>query len=341
MFGGMADHWNVPAYKFDPMGKYEERCPYSVDPYHSNEVRYRECDHIHAGRHSTELFAGTAIEFLSDRDAARPFFMYVALMAPHDPRTMPEKFRKMYDPESIRLPENFAAEHSVDTGALKIRDEMLAAFPRDPNEIRRHIAEYYAMISHLDDAFGRVVSALKSAGEFDNTIIVFAGDNGLAVGQHGLMGKQNLYDHSVRVPLIFAGPGIPQGQRSQALVYLLDIFPTLCDLTGIEAPASAEGISIAPGMSQPGAALRDLLYLAYGDSIRGMTDGKRKLIEYACGATQLFDLAADPLEMRDLASESDAELAELRGKLVRLAQEWDDEKHPTGRAFWAKRGELK
>ena len=82
---------------------------------------------------------------------------------------------------------------------------MLAAFPRDPAEIRRHIAEYYAMISHLDHAIGRLLTTLQERGELDNTIIVFSGDNGLAVGQHGLMGKQNLYVHSGRVPLAIHG----------------------------------------------------------------------------------------------------------------------------------------
>ena len=151
--------------------------------------------------------------------------MYVSLMAPHDPRTMPKEFLEMYDPEEIKLPENFLTEHPIDTGALRVRDELLAAFPREPNEIKRHIAEYYAMISHLDHAFGRLLTALQEQGKLDNTIIVFAGDNGLALGQHGLMGKQNLYDHSVRVPLIFAGPGIPEGEQRNSPVYLLDIFP--------------------------------------------------------------------------------------------------------------------
>ena len=82
---------------------------------------------------------------------------------------------------------------------------MLAAFPRAPAEIRRHIAEYYAMISHLDHAFGRLLTVLQERGELVNAIIVFSGDNGLAVGQHGLMGKQNLYVHSVWVPLAILG----------------------------------------------------------------------------------------------------------------------------------------
>lgn len=342
-FGGMGDHWNVPAYHFDPAGKYDAQCPYVADPSSSNTTELRGCDHIEAGKHSTDLFVDAAIQFIEEQDVTQPFFMYVSLMAPHDPRTMPERFLKTYDPEEIKLPENFAPEHAIDTGALKIRDELLAAFPRDPNEIKRHIAEYYAMISHLDDAFGRLVAALQGKGELDNTIIVFAGDNGLAVGQHGLMGKQNLYDHSVRVPLVFAGPGIPKGQHRDALVYLLDIFPTLCGVADIETLASIEGRNLLPCFRDPDTEVRGALYLAYVDSIRGVTDGRHKLIEYSCGSTQLFDLSCDPLEMHSIAHEnaSRATVSGMRRKLLELADEWDDEMHPTGKDFWSKRPDLK
>jgi arylsulfatase A-like enzyme len=257
-------------------------------------------------------------------------------MAPHDPRTMPEKFKAMYDPDTIELPPNFMPEHRIDTGALRIRDEKLAAFPRDPAEIRRHIAEYYGMISHLDDALGRVVAALARNGQLEKTIIVFTGDNGLAVGQHGLMGKQSLYEHSVRVPLIFAGPGVPVGEQRDALVYLLDIFPTLCDLTGMAIPPSVEGFSLVPCLRDSRHAVRDRLLLAYADSIRGVTDGDFKLIEYASGDTQLFDLARDPAEMHNLAGQAGFadKVSAMRAQLAGLATAWDDAAHPTGKAFY-------
>lgn len=334
-FSGMGDHWNVPAFHYDPQGRYDCKLPQITDPLNSSEVTYRHADHIPAGVHSTDLFADASIRFL-DRQKDAPFMLYLSLMAPHDPRSMPEKYRSMYDPDTMELPPNFLPAHPVDTGALRIRDEMLAAFPRDPSEIRRHIAEYFAMITHLDDAIGRVVAALKRNGQLENTIIVFAGDNGLAVGQHGLMGKQSLYEHSVRVPLVFAGPGIPAGERRDALVYLLDIFPTLCELTGNAIPSSVEGTSLVPCMRAADHTVRDTLLLAYAGTIRGVTDGDYKLIEYACGATQLFDLKRDPAEMQNLAAQpGQAErVAAMRAQLVSLAIDWDDAAHPTGKAFY-------
>jgi arylsulfatase A-like enzyme len=246
----------------------------------------------------------------------------------------------MYDPADIALPPNFMGGHPFDTGAIHIRDEELAAHPRSPEETREHIADYYGMISHLDDQLGRVLEALEQKGVLDNTLIVFAGDNGLAVGQHGLFGKQNCYEHSVRVPLIFAGPGVPAGVTTDAYAYLFDIFPTLCELTGIPVPASVEGRSLKGILEDPGQAVRDTLYFAYTDCQRAVKNRRYKLIEYAVPhrdrQTQLFDLADDPWELSNLAAAPGqaSTLASLRRELCRLRDEWDDIKHPMGEAFW-------
>ena len=338
-FGGMEDHWNVPACRFDPTGTYEVSTPHCVAMGRSNELRYRKCDHVTAGKHSSELFGDAVIDFLEGYDSEAPFFAYVSFMAPHDPRTMPRKYLGMYDPESVPLPPNFMGGHPFDNGELEVRDEVLAGFPRTPEEVRRHIAEYYAMITHLDAQMARVLAALERTGKAGNTIIVFAGDNGLAVGQHGLMGKQSNYDHSVRVPLIMAGPGVPRGERRDAFVYLLDIMPTLCELTGLPIPGSVEGRSLVPALRDPGQKVRDTLYFAYTDKHRAVRDRRFKLIEYVVGGrrtTQLFDLEADPWELHNLADDPahTVKLAELRSELVRWRDEWDDTESSWGKTFW-------
>src|SRR5690606_10210507 len=111
---------------------------------------------------SSELFAGAAIDFLKAYRSEKPFFLYVALTAPHDPRTPPDEFRALYDPERLSLPENFLAEHPFDNGELQIRDEKLAPWPRTPEVIRQHLADYYGMISHLDAQVGRILEALEA-----------------------------------------------------------------------------------------------------------------------------------------------------------------------------------
>jgi arylsulfatase A-like enzyme len=246
----------------------------------------------------------------------------------------------MYNSDEIKLPPNFLGGHPFPTGALNIRDEKLASFPRDPEETKRHIAEYYGMISHLDDRLGRVVEALKAKGEYENTIIVFAGDNGLALGQHGLFGKQNCYEPSVRVPLIFAGPGIPENKQTEAPAYLFDIFPTLCDLTGTSLPESVEGSSLIKAIEGDDN-VRDSLYFAYDEYQRAVKKDGFKLIEYVFEKkhvkTQLFDLHNDPWEMTDLADNTSySEMKrKLRAELLRLRDEWNDFSSEWGQKFWS------
>ncbi len=337
-FGGMEDHWNVPACDFDPSGEYDEYNPAVRNPFYSNETVQRQCDHITPGKHSSELFCDASIDFLRNHEGEAPFFMYLSFMAPHDPRTMPKQYLEMYDPEEIELPENFKPRHPFDNGELRVRDELLAPFPRAPEEIRRHIAEYYAMISHLDAEMGRVMEALEETGHAENTVIVFAGDNGLALGQHGLMGKQNLYDHSLRVPLILSGPGIPEDKRSDAHCYLLDIYPTLCELLDVAVPDSVEGQSLVPAMEE-GSRIRDTMFFAYKEYQRCVRDGRYKLIEYVVEGertTQLFDIQEDPWELHNLAHDpTHAEhLERLRQALFRWRDVLDDEADPMGEIFW-------
>ena len=125
----------------------------------------------------------------------------------------PKEFTDLYPPERIRIPENFMPAHPFNNGEMFVRDENLAPFPRTPEIVQDHISAYYAMITHLDAQVGRVLDALEKTGRTEDTVVIFTGDNGLAVGQHGLLGKQNLYEHSVRVPLIICGPEIPEDMK--------------------------------------------------------------------------------------------------------------------------------
>src|SRR5262249_39626220 len=149
-------------------------------------------------KHATELFADSAVDFLNGYKDQNPFMLYVAFTSPHDPRTPPQEFLDLYPPEKIPLPPNFLPEHPFDHGETGGRDENLAPHPRPKDVVQRHIADYYGMVTHLDAQIGRIFKALEQTGRADNTIVVYTADHGLAVGQHGLFGKQNLYDHSIR-----------------------------------------------------------------------------------------------------------------------------------------------
>jgi arylsulfatase A-like enzyme len=268
--------------------------------------------------------ADPAIQFLLTRKRGRPFFMYLAFGNPHDPRVAAEKYRRLYEADKLPLPKNFLPQHPFNNGEQLVRDERLAAWPRTASEIRSHLHDYYATITGLDHHLGRIIQALKDSGQYDNTLIVFAADHGLAVGSHGLMGKQNLYEHSMKAPLIVAGPGIAPG-KSDALAYLLDIFPTVCDLTGADIPENLDGESLAPFLRGQAKSGRKSLLLAYRDVQRAVRDQRWKLIRYPqIDKTQLFDLASDPEEMHDLSHEPEQAprieslLAELKSWQKRL-----------------------
>jgi arylsulfatase A-like enzyme len=276
----------------------------------------------------SERHATNAIEFFGRQKADRPFLLYVAFAAPNDPHkgygVAPQEFVDMYPPDQMPLPPNYLPNHPFDNGDMRDRDEMLAPFPRTEDEVRLQLAGYYSVISYMDQQIGRIVQALKDNGQYDNTIIVFASDHGLAKGSHGLMGMQNLYEHSVRVPLVFAGPGVPEGKTSDALVYLFDIFPTLCELAGVEIPEKVEGKSLVSIMQSKTESIRDSLFTAYKRIHRAVRDDRWKLIRYpAIDKTQLFDLKSDPHEMSDLAE--DPSYASQVDEMMELLRRWQRE----------------
>ncbi len=298
--------------------------------------------------HSSELWADAAIDYLNGRAAGRkqprvegvppsdrgqdardtqPFFMYVAFHAPHDPRQAPKEFVDMYPPEQIAVPPNYLPEHPFDQGDHRLRDETLAPFPRTKEAVQVHRSEYYAIITHVDRQIGRILDALEESGVADNTIIIFSADQGLAVGQHGLMGKQNQYDHSVRMPFVFCGPGIEPGRKLDALVYLQSLFATTCEMARIETPATVQFPSLVPLLTGRQKKLYDSVYGAYRDFQRMVRTQDYKLIRYPhVNEVQLFDVKNDPWETTDLAEDpryADT-VRRLDGELRRWMQETGD-----------------
>ncbi len=242
-----------------------------------------------------------AIEFLRRRSRERPFFMYLAFGNPHDPRVAAPRYLGLYRREQIPLPRNFMPLHPFDNGEMTVRDELLASWPRTPEEIRKHLHDYYAVISALDFHIGRLLDCLRRLRLFDETLILFSSDNGLALGSHGLMGKQSLYEHSSKVPFFLTGPGVPRGS-SHALTYLTDVFPTLLDWLELPIPEGLDGISHKPVILRRAAGMRSTLFTSYRECQRAVRDDRWKLIRYPhINKTQLFDLHSDPDELHDLA----------------------------------------
>jgi len=244
--------------------------------------------------------ADSAIDFLKNRKPDAPFFMYLAFGNPHDPRVAAKRYMDAIDESKIVIPANFLPEHPFDNGELNVRDEKLAPTPRPIEIIKKQWHEYYAVQMAFDHHLGRVIDQLKSTGELDRTIVIFSADQGVALGSHGLLGKQNLYDPSMRVPLVFAGPGIEAGS-SDALLYLFDVYPTVCDLIGTEAPKGIDGKSFAGVLRGKTKTHRESLLLAYRDVQRAIVTPHDKLIHYPkAGKTQLFNRRTDGNELWNL-----------------------------------------
>ena len=313
-FRGMSDHWQPPLHEYDKDGRYEADAAYHGDGF------------------SSDLFANAAVDFLRNKakpDMA-PFFLYLSFTAPHDPRTPPTDFAQMYDPDIVALPENFLAEHPFDNGEMTVRDEQLAPWPRTPEIIRQQLADYYGMISHMDSTIGKVLHTLDATDFANNTIVVYVADHGLGIGQHGLMGKQNLYDHSIRVPLIMRGPSLPSGLKVDVQHYSFDLLPTLCKLTDTPIPDPIEGQDLNHVIQRPESPpqLYPTLFAFYDDIQRSVKDSRWKLIRYyyserrAAGSQrmQLFDLKNDPWEMHDLIA--DLTYQTHRDRLLNELTQW-------------------
>jgi arylsulfatase A-like enzyme len=285
------------------------------------------------GKHWTEVTADDAISFLDDsKDHDQPFFMYVAFNAPHDPRQSPSEFLDKYPIDEIRVPESFLEEYpfAKQIGCEpSLRDERLAPFPRTRHAIQTHRREYFAAITHLDSQIGRVLDHLRSSGLDDETIVVFTADQGLSVGHHGLMGKQNAYDVSVRAPFVMAGPGIPNDQKNSQPIYVQDSMATCLALAEGSKPAFVEFQDLRPLIAGSQTIYTDGIYFGYLDLQRSVTFNSMKLIDYPKANVQrLYDLKNDPHEIHDLIDvpEYAKNVKELQKRLETLVAKYEVKK---------------
>ena len=273
------------------------------------------------------------MDYLRQREASaerKPFLIYFGFSHPHDVRDGTPELLAKYgavnhtdpdqpppaDPKQPPLPPNYLPEHPFHHGHPNLRDEVAVSGVwrrRDERTIRNEIGRQFACSEFIDEQIGRVLRRLEAMGELDNTYVIYTADHGMAIGRHGLQGKQNLYQHTWRVPFIVKGPGIAPGSRAEGNIYLLDVLATLCDLADIPAPETNQGLSFRPVLSGQRPVIRDVLYGVYnGGTKPGMRAVKRgdwKLIKYdvmdgSVRETQLFHLGHNPEEF--LAGHHDA-----------------------------------
>ena len=265
------------------------------------------------------------LEYLQSREGAQdsdPFLIYFGFSHPHDTRDGRPELLSKYgavnhtdqntlppaNSKQPRLPLNYLPAHPFNNTHMTVRDEVAVSgvwTNRDEQTIRNELGREFACSENIDIQIGRVLKKLDAIAELENTYIFYTADHGMAIGRHGLQGKQNLYEHTWRIPLIVKGPGIKPGSRARGNVYLLDVLATLCEIAGIEAPETSEGISFWPVLRGRSDTVRDVLYGAYcggaKPGIRTVRSGDWKLIKYestkdGIQETQLFNIADNPHE---------------------------------------------
>ena len=269
--------------------------------------------------------AKQVLEYLQSREDSKesnPFLIYFGFSHPHDTRDGRPELLSKYgatnhtDQDTLppanlkqpRLPTNYLPAHPFNNTHMTVRDEVAVSgvwTNRDEQTIRNELGREFACSENIDIQIGRVLQKLDSMGELENTYIFYTADHGMAIGRHGLQGKQNLYEHTWRVPFIVKGPGIKPGSRARGNVYLLDVLATLCDIAGIQAPKTSEGTSFLPVLKGTQDIVRENLYGAYcggaKPGMRSIRSGDWKLIKYestkeGVQETQLFNLADNPDE---------------------------------------------
>lgn len=312
---------------------------------------YEAANKLFTTRHDETKRGGTAetgspwhgdrvMEYLAQRESSndtKPFLIYFGFSHPHDERDGTPELLAKYgavnhtdksapppaNPMQPKLPPNYLAAHPFHHGHPGLRDEVAVSGVwerRDEQTIRNELGREFACSENIDIQIGRVLAKLDAMGELENTYIVYTADHGMAIGRHGLQGKQNLYQHTWRVPFIVKGPGIKSGSRVEGNIYLLDSLATLCDLAGITAPQTNEGISFKPVLLGEKKAIRDVVFGVYNGGtkpgIRSVKQGDWKLIKYdvmngSVRETQLFNLKDNPDEF--LAEHHASEVATLTG----------------------------
>lgn len=269
--------------------------------------------------------AEQVLNYLHDRESQRdkdPFLIYFGFSHPHDTRDGKPELLAKYgavnhtdksslppaQPNAPALPVNYLPAHPFHHGHPDLRDEVAVSGVwknRDERTIRNETGRQFACSENIDIQIDRVLTKLDAMGELDNTFVFYTADHGMAIGRHGLQGKQNLYQHTWRVPLIVKGPGIQPGSRVEGNVYLLDVLATLCEIAGITAPETNEGISFRSVLLGAQQKTRDVLYGVYSGGtkpgMRCVKSGDWKLIKYDAldgqvRETQLFNLKENPEE---------------------------------------------
>ncbi|HPA19779.1 MAG TPA: sulfatase-like hydrolase/transferase [Verrucomicrobiae bacterium] len=292
-----------------------------------------ECADVADNEYADGMIADEAVRRLraAKDKPGEPFFMGVGFLKPHLPFCAPKKYWDLYRPTdfplpALKSPPQGAPEFAPTTwGELRAYSDIPAVGPLTDGQTRHLIHGYHAAVSYMDAQLGRVLDALDETGLAKNTIIVFWGDHGWHLGDHGMWCKHTNYEQAARIPVIVAAPGMKAGVKTGALIETVDIYPTLCELAGLPAPQGLDGSSFAAALKDPNATTKEAVIHVYPRNQlmgRAVRTARHRLVEWRppgaptdTAVFELYDYQADPLESKNLAGEQPAVVAKLRAML--------------------------
>jgi arylsulfatase A-like enzyme len=251
--------------------------------------------------------ASAAIDAMRSAPTDKPFFIACGFRLPHVPCYASQKWFDLYPNDNSLLPpvqENERAALPSFSWYLhwKLPEPRLAPI-KQANQWLPHVRAYLACTSFMDSQVGRVLAELKASGKSDNTIIVLWSDHGYHLGEKEIFGKNTLWERSARVPLIFAGPGVPGGQKVARPAELLDIYPTLIDLLNLPPRDGLEGHSLLPQIKDPAVPRPWPAITTHNQGNHAIRTERYRYIHYADGSEELYDMQADPHEFKNLAKD--------------------------------------
>ena len=262
-----------------------------------------------------------ACDFLNDYSQDDPpYFLYPSTNVPHPPFRATPHYLDKIDPAAVTLPPYEPDLHPVMDYMSVTKNTHGHFTDQEILAIRRH---YFAMVAETDAMLGQVLDTLEAAGQLNDTYIIFASDHGEMNMEHRQTLKNALYEASARVPLIVAGPGLRQGVVSNELVSLIDLFPTLMDIAGLDHPEGLDGVSLLPLCRGEASDRPDYVFSEYHSNftntgIAMWRQGPWKYIRYAGYAPQLFSLDDDPEEIHDLSESHPHIVQDLDARLESL-----------------------
>jgi choline-sulfatase len=266
--------------------------------------------------------ASWAVEQLETLSADEPFFLAVGFFLPHVPCYATQKWFDLYpDDDSVLPPVRETDRDDTPRFSWYLHwdlPEPRLAWTRDNHQWRNLVRSYLACTSFVDHQVGRVLEALERTGHADNTIVVVWSDHGWHLGEKLITGKNTLWDRSTRVPLIFAGPGITAQQRCDQPAELLDLFPTLIELCGLEPLEHLEGLSLRAQLTDAAAQRERPAITSHNQGNFGVRTARWRYIRYADGSEELYDMQQDPHEWHNLAAARRGLCADLARWIPRM-----------------------